>query len=79
MMEKQKMTSAEILCGFCFALCFFAFMLTEAFINERCAVILGSNAVNSVYTLGLVCTGAGFLSFPLPFLLQELRLQHSCL
>lgn len=65
MMEKQKMTSAEILCGFCFALCFFAFMLTEAFINERCAVILGSNAVNSVYTLGLVCTGAGFLSFPL--------------
>ena len=40
-------------------------MLTEAFINERCAVILGSNAVNPVYTFGLVCTGFGFLSFSL--------------
>ena len=64
-MKKQKVTSSEFLCGTCFALCFFAFMLTEAFINERCAVILGSNAVNIVYTFGLVCTGAGFLSFPL--------------
>ena len=55
----------KLLCGICFALCFFAFMLTEAFINERCAVILGSGAVNTVYTFGLVCTGAGFLSFSL--------------
>lgn len=43
----------------------FAFMLTEAFINERCAMILGSSAVNPVYTFGLVCTGLGFLSFSL--------------
>lgn len=41
-MKRQKLTSSELLCGLCFALCFFAFMLTEAFINERCAVILGS-------------------------------------
>ena len=40
-------------------------MLTEAFINERCAVILGSTAVNPVYTFGLVCTGFGFFSFSL--------------
>ena len=56
-MKRQKITSSELLCAICFALCFFAFMLTEAFINERCAVILGSSAVNPVYTFGLVCTG----------------------
>lgn len=65
MPKKQKITSQELLYGICFALCFFAFMLTEAFINERCAEILGSEAVNPVYTSGLVCTGLGFLSFPL--------------
>lgn len=55
----------KILCGICFGLCFFAFMLTETVINERCAVILGSRAVNPLYTFGLVCTGLGFLSFSL--------------
>lgn len=65
MMEQQKITSSEILCGLCFALCFFVFMLMEAFVNERCAVVLGSGAVNLVYTFGLVCTGAGFISFSL--------------
>ena len=64
-MKRQKVTLSELLCGLCFTLCFFAFMLTEAFINERCAVILGSSAVNPVYTFGLVCTGLGFLSFTL--------------
>ncbi len=64
-MKRQKITPSELLCAICFALCFFAFMLTEAFINERCAVILGSTAVNPVYTFGLVCTGFGFLSFSL--------------
>ena len=64
-MKRQKITSSELLCAICFALCFFAFMLTEAFINERCAMILGSSAVNPVYTFGLVCTGLGFLSFSL--------------
>ena len=64
-MKRQKITSSELLCAICFALCFFALMLTEAFINERCAMILGSGAVNPVYTFGLVCTGFGFLSFSL--------------
>ena len=64
-MKRQKITSSELLCAICFALCFFAFMLTEAFINERCAVILGSSAVNPAYTFGLVCTGLGFFSFSL--------------
>ena len=64
-MKRQKITFSELLCAICFALCFFAFMLTEAFINERCAVILGSSSVNLVYTFGLVCTGLGFLSFSL--------------
>ena len=65
----EKRTGAipfpKILCGVCFALCFFAFMLTEAVINERCAVIFGSGAVNALYAFGLVCTGLGFLSFSL--------------
>ena len=65
----EKRTGAipfpKILCGVCFVLCFFAFMLTEAVINERCAVIFGSGAVNALYAFGLVCTGLGFLSFSL--------------
>ena len=67
MMDKRAgaIPSSKLLCGLCFALCFFAFMLTEAFVNERCAVILGSDAVNPIYMFGLACTGVGFLSFPL--------------
>ena len=49
----------------CFALCFLAFMLAEAAVNARAAVLLGSQRVNPVYALGLVCTGLGFLSFSL--------------
>lgn len=64
-MNKPKIPVSELLCGLCFALCFFVLMLTEALINELCAAILGSDAVNPGYTLGLVCTGAGFLSFSL--------------
>ena len=67
MVKKQQVASAELLYGLSIALCFFAFKLSGAFINERCAVVLGSGAVNAVYTFGLVCTGAGFLSFPLLF------------
>ena len=65
MTEKRRLTLSELLCAICFALCFFAFMLTEAFVNERCAELLGSAAVTPVYSLGLVCTGVGFLSFSL--------------
>ena len=63
MNRKNGVTAADLLCGACFLLCFFAFMLTEAFINERCAVLLGRDAVHPIYTAGLVCTGLGFLSF----------------
>ena len=49
----------------CFALCFLAFMLAEAAVNTRAAVLLGPERVNVVYALGLVCTGLGFLSFAL--------------
>lgn len=64
-MEKHNISLSEFRCGICFAVCFFAFMLTEAFINTRCTEVLGNAAVNPVYTLGLVCTGLGFLTFPL--------------
>ena len=63
MNQRGSIRVADLLYGACFSLCFFAFMLTEAFINERCAVLLGGNAVHPVYTAGLVCTGLGFLSF----------------
>lgn len=49
----------------CFSLCFLAFMLAEAAVNTRAAVLLGPERVNVVYALGLVCTGLGFLSFAL--------------
>lgn len=49
----------------CFALCFLAFMLAEAAINARASVMLGPERVNLTYALGLLCTGLGFLSFPL--------------
>lgn len=62
--NKGNIKAGEFLYGVCFSLCFFAFMLTEAFINERCAVLLGARIVHLVYTAGLVCTGLGFLSFP---------------
>ena len=63
MTEKRRLTLSELLCAICFALCFFAFMLTEAFVNERCAELLGSAAVTPVYSLGLVCTGVGSSPF----------------
>ena len=65
MTKEFKGKHFKFLCIICFALCFFAFMLTEVFINERCVEILGSSVVNVIYTLGLVFTGFGFLSFPI--------------
>lgn len=63
MNQKGSIGAVDLLYGACFSLCFFAFMLTEAFINERCAVLLGANSVYLIYAAGLVCTGLGFLSF----------------
>lgn len=47
----------------CFALCFFSFMMTGSMINSRAGELLGPGHVNTIYTIGLICTGAGFLSF----------------
>lgn len=63
MFRNLKITSSKFLCSICFSLCFFTFMLIEAFINERSVIFFGCNVVNIVYTLGLVFTGLGFLSF----------------
>ena len=65
MTNKPKILLSEFLCGICFELYFFAFMLIEALINERCAATLGSDIVNTIYSFGLFCTGTGFLSFAL--------------
>ena len=51
--------------GLCFALCFFAFQLTEFTVNDRTGSLLGVNAVNTVYSVGIACTALGFLSFSL--------------
>ena len=64
-MKRQKITSSELLCAICFALCFFAFMLTEAFINERCAVILGMQCRKSRIYLWACLYRIGFFSFSL--------------
>ena len=50
--------------GLCFALCFFAFQLTEFTVNDRADVLLGAEWVNAVYSAGIACTALGFLSFP---------------
>ena len=49
--------------GLCFALCFFAFQLTEFTVNDRAEVLLGAEWVNAVYSAGIACTALGFLSF----------------
>lgn len=51
--------------GACFALCFFAFQLTEFTVNDRAAAVLGADMVDLTYSLGLICTLLGFLSFSL--------------
>lgn len=59
-----------VLYGICFTLCFFAFMIAEASVNERSAEVLGEAYVTIVYSVGLICTGLGYLSFP--------ALRHFC-
>lgn len=49
--------------GLCFALCFFAFQLTEFTINDRVGILFGIHAVNTIYSIGIACTALGFLSF----------------
>lgn len=48
-----------------FGLWFLAFMLLESLVNSRGADVLGVDAVNAVYSIGLCCTGTGFLVYGL--------------
>ena len=61
----RELTREQWFQAACFALCFLAFMLAEAAVNARAALLFGPGLVNAAYALGLVCTGLGFLSFPL--------------
>lgn len=63
--ERRGLTREQWFQAACFALCFLAFMLAEAAVNARAALLFGPGLVNAAYALGLVCTGLGFLSFPL--------------
>lgn len=62
---KKELTKSVLLQGLCFALCFFAFQLTEFTVNDRTETIFGSYYVITVYSVGILCTALGFLSFAL--------------
>ena len=59
----RQIGTAMIWQSICFALCFFSFMMAEAMTNSRANELLGAERVNTVYAIGLLCTGVGFLSF----------------
>lgn len=61
--NNRQIGTAMIWQSICFALCFFSFMMAEAMTNSRAAELLGAEYVNTVYAIGLLCTGVGFLSF----------------
>ena len=48
-----------------FGLWFFAFMLLESFVNSSIVALLGAEAVNVAYSVGIVCTASGLLAFGL--------------
>lgn len=51
--------------GLLFGLWFFAFMLLESFVNSSVAALLGAEAVNLAYSIGIFCTATGLLAFGL--------------
>lgn len=61
--NNRQIGTAMIWQSVCFALCFFSFMMAEAMTNSRANELLGAERVNTVYAIGLLCTGVGFLSF----------------
>lgn len=65
MVKKVKGAFPVLLSGACFGTWFLTFMLIEATVNELGTAVVGSDAVNFIYTFGLIWTGIGFLSFPL--------------
>lgn len=48
-----------------FGLWFFAFMLLESHVNSSIVALLGANAVNAAYSMGIFCTATGLLVFGL--------------
>ena len=48
-----------------FGLWFFAFMLLESFVNSSFVALLGAEAVNAAYSVGIICTASGLLAFGL--------------
>lgn len=62
-MIRNRFSKTMAIQGLCFALCFFAFQLTEFTVNDRADVLLGAEWVNAVYSAGIACTALGFLSF----------------
>lgn len=64
-LHKHNLTKSMLIQGLCFALCFFAFQLTEFTVNDRAEALLGAHTVNVVYSVGIACTALGFLSFSL--------------
>lgn len=62
-MIRNRFSKTMAIQGLCFALCFFAFQLTEFTINDRADVLLGAQSVNAVYSVEIACTALGFLSF----------------
>ncbi len=65
MMKKAQGSFLKLMSGTCFASWFLAFMLIESLINELGAAFFGVETVNVLYSFGLICTGAGFISFSL--------------
>ena len=77
--NNRQIGTAMIWQSICFALCFFSFMMAEAMTNSRAAELLGAEYVNTVYAIGLLCTGIGFLSFSaLRRLFKSERLRKGC-
>lgn len=82
-MDQRRTDSAAL--GLVFALYLLAFMLIEFAVNDRAALLYGSEGVNGVYSAGLCCTALGYLAFPLVYRLvrgvraRRLALALDCL
>ena len=50
----NKSTKPMMIQGLCFALCFFAFQLTEFTVNDRAEILFGAKWVNAVYSVSVL-------------------------
>lgn len=70
--EKSKNLAKErilIISVALFTLYIFVFLLTEFTVNIKCGEILGPEKVVSIYSIGIICTSLGYISF---FLTQRI-------